>query len=108
VVLADKFWKMFGSQKNSLLFPVLKLCGGVLSTISNVHCGVIEVLALLGCYMAQVGLATNLAGQPIIPILKGQAFQGLVTKTTSLCHVTSQKSNGLKESCPYTCTKSCR
>jgi len=48
VVLADKFWKMFGSQKNSLLFPVLKLCGGrVLSKISDVHCGVTEVLAVL-------------------------------------------------------------
>jgi hypothetical protein len=47
---------MFGSQKNSLLFPVLKLSGGgVLSKISDVHCGVIEVLALLGCYGAQVG-----------------------------------------------------
>jgi hypothetical protein len=56
VVLADKFWKMFGPQKNSLLFPVLKLCGGrALSKISDVHCGVAEVLALLGCYMAWVG-----------------------------------------------------
>jgi hypothetical protein len=57
VVLADKFWKMFGSQKkNSPLFPVLKLCGGrVLSKISVLHCGVIEVLVLLGRYMAWVG-----------------------------------------------------
>jgi hypothetical protein len=39
-----------------ILFPILKMCRGkVPFEIPVLHCGVIEVLALLECYMAWVG-----------------------------------------------------
>ena len=42
--------------------------------ISGFRCGVYEIFALLGCYPAHIDSRQRF-GQPIVPILKGQAAQ---------------------------------
>jgi hypothetical protein len=48
------------------------LCQTDFSLISCFHCDVNEILALLGCYTAQI-VVTNVLGKPIGPIFKSQA-----------------------------------